>query len=175
MSKISMILENIQNKYNYALLEESEVLGEKEVLKGRMLVNEATMTIRKALLEENMVGQIKDALKASWEAQIIEEMTQGQKIGLGAAGAGLAGAGAAAALKGDEIARGFAAPHAYPEATPAVAVGKMAGSAAESVGDAANYVKDAAGNVYDAAGNMISRGVDSVKSMVGSQAETAAQ
>ena len=86
--KLDLILENVRNKYNFALLEESETLGEKEVLKGKILVNEATMNIRKYLIEEGIMDSVKSGLQNSWQAIANNK----GKIAAGLGGAALAGA-----------------------------------------------------------------------------------
>jgi len=72
--KLDLILENIRNKYTLGLLEESTVSGldEKSVLQGKIMINEATMTLRGILLEEGVMAGVKGALANDF-AKIIEE------------------------------------------------------------------------------------------------------
>lgn len=70
--KLDLILENVRNKYNLGLLEES-TLSELEVLKGRIMINESTMNIRKMLVEEGTIDTIKSFLEESWSYELYEE------------------------------------------------------------------------------------------------------
>jgi len=75
--KLDLILENIRSKYSLGLLEESSgEISEKELLKGKLLINESTMAIRKMLVEENGLQNVKNGLKNHW----------GKIAGVGAAG-----------------------------------------------------------------------------------------
>ena len=59
--KLDLILENVRNKYNLGLLEESTT--EEELLKGKILINEATMNIRKILVENGLISDTKVILE----------------------------------------------------------------------------------------------------------------
>lgn len=74
--KLDLILENVRNQYTLSLLEESTTHGvdEKEVLMGKMLINESTMMIRKMLVEEGVMEDVKMLLENTF-AQIIEEFS----------------------------------------------------------------------------------------------------
>jgi len=69
--KLDLILENVRNKYTMGLLEESS--SEKETLQGKIILHEATMSIRNMLIEEGTMQQVKDNLEEAWTAQMIEE------------------------------------------------------------------------------------------------------
>ena len=72
--KIDLILENIRNQYTLGLIEESTIEGldEKIVLKGKMLINESTMELRKMLIQEGVMNDVRSMLHNSF-ARIIEE------------------------------------------------------------------------------------------------------
>ena len=75
MQKIDLILENIRNQYTYNLLEESDTvtpLSEREVLKGKMFINESTAMIRKMLIEEGVIAGVRQSLSYDF-AGIIQE------------------------------------------------------------------------------------------------------
>ena len=74
--KIDLILENIRNQYTLGLLEESTVAGldEKTVIKGKMLINESTMELRKMLIQEGVLADVR-AMLADGFARVIEEAT----------------------------------------------------------------------------------------------------
>ena len=74
MMKLDLILENVRNGYTLNLLEESSIHGvdEREVIKGKMLINESTMMVRKILVEEGLMQDVKVLLENTF-AQIIEE------------------------------------------------------------------------------------------------------
>ena len=66
--KLDLVLENTRIKYSLGLLEEG--VSEKEQLQGKVLINEATMTIRKILVENGLIQDTKTIL----EAAFIEEV-----------------------------------------------------------------------------------------------------
>jgi len=68
--KIHLILENIRNKYRLGLLEESENFSEKEILESKILLTEATMSIRHYLVEEGTIEAVKSNLKEAFEEAI---------------------------------------------------------------------------------------------------------
>ena len=72
--KLDLILENVRNSYTLNLLEESSTHGvdEREVIKGKMLINESTMMVRRILVEEGLMQNVKVLLENTF-AQIIEE------------------------------------------------------------------------------------------------------
>lgn len=72
--KLDLILENVRNSYTLNLLEESSTHGvdEREVIKGKMLINESTMMVRRILVEEGLMQDVKVLLENTF-AQIIEE------------------------------------------------------------------------------------------------------
>lgn len=72
--KLDLILENVRNSYTLNLLEESSTHGvdEREVIKGKMLINESTMMVRRILVEEGVMQNVKALLENTF-AQIIEE------------------------------------------------------------------------------------------------------
>lgn len=74
--KLDLILENVRNSYTLNLLEESTAqgIGEKEVLMGKMLINESTMMVRRILVEEGVMEDVKLVLENTF-AQIIEEFS----------------------------------------------------------------------------------------------------
>ncbi len=61
--KLDLILENTRNKYSLGLLEESEGLSERDLLAGKIMINESTMTIRKMLVEEGTMQAVKGLLQ----------------------------------------------------------------------------------------------------------------
>jgi hypothetical protein len=69
--KLDLILENQRSKYTLGLLEESS-LTEKEVLKGKMLINEATMNLR-AVLVGGVLADAREVLTEAWTSAILEE------------------------------------------------------------------------------------------------------
>ena len=71
--KLDLILENVKNKYSLGLLEEGENLSEKEVLKGKILINESIASIRKMLIQENILASAKLALQENWEYALYQE------------------------------------------------------------------------------------------------------
>lgn len=70
--KLDLILENTRNKYSLGLLEESSNLSEKDILQGRIMINEATMCIRSMLVEEGTIEGVKSLLQESWEDILIQ-------------------------------------------------------------------------------------------------------
>lgn len=111
--KLDLILENVRNKYSLGLLEESSELSEKQLLQGKILINESTMAIRSMLVEEGTIETVKGSLEEAWTDAVIqagqaipevaeEEPTVGDGLARGAAtvaGAGLVGYGTAKALQ----------------------------------------------------------------------------
>ena len=71
--KLDLVLENTRNRYNLGLLEESEGMSEKEVLKGKILINESTMKIRKMLVEDGTMSAVQQVLEEAWSQQLIQE------------------------------------------------------------------------------------------------------
>jgi len=71
MLKLDMILENVRNQYTLGLLEES-TLSEKDVLQGKMLINESTMGIRKILVDEKVIEETRSMLQETWEQELFE-------------------------------------------------------------------------------------------------------
>jgi len=65
--KLDLILENVRNKYNLGLLEESEGMSEKDLLKGKIMITEATMDIRKMLVEEGTIVAVQSLLQEDWQ------------------------------------------------------------------------------------------------------------
>ena len=68
--KLDLVLENTRNRYSLGLLEESEGMSEKEVLKGKILINESTMQIRKMLVEEGVMAQVQSLLQEGWGQRV---------------------------------------------------------------------------------------------------------
>ena len=64
--KLDLILENIRNRYSLGLLEESEGMSEKDVLRGKIMINEATMSIRNMLVEEGTIAAVHQVLQEDW-------------------------------------------------------------------------------------------------------------
>ena len=71
MLKLDMILENVRNQYTLGLLEES-TLSEKDVLQGKMMINESTMSIRKILVDEKVIEETRSMLQEAWEQELFE-------------------------------------------------------------------------------------------------------
>jgi len=71
--KLDLILENIRNRYSLGLLEESEGMSEKDLLKGKILINESTMAIRSMLVEEGVIAGVQRNLEEAWSAALIQE------------------------------------------------------------------------------------------------------
>jgi len=71
--KLDLILENVRNKYSLGLLEESANISEKELLQGKILINESTMYIRNLLVEEGVMNTVKQNLEEAWTAALIQE------------------------------------------------------------------------------------------------------
>lgn len=90
--KLDLILENVRMKYSLGLLEESEGLSEKDILKGKILINESTMTIRKMLVEEGVMLDVRNLLQENWARNLAG--------GAAAIGAGVGGKMAYDAGKG---------------------------------------------------------------------------
>ena len=59
--KLDLVLENVRNIYGLGLLEEN--VSEKETLKGKILINEATMTVRQMLVENGLMEDTKVILE----------------------------------------------------------------------------------------------------------------
>ena len=76
--KLDLILENIRNKYSLGLLEESENLTEKEMLQGKIIINESTMKIRSMLVEEGTINGVHQVLQEAWSIALIEESEKGK-------------------------------------------------------------------------------------------------
>ena len=72
--KLDLILENIRNSYTLNLLEESSAtdVSEREVLKGKKLINESTMMLRKMLIQEGVMEDVKAVIGSQFKS-IIEE------------------------------------------------------------------------------------------------------
>jgi hypothetical protein len=85
--QLDLILENVRNKYNMSLLEEGTNLSERDLLKGKMMINETTMNIRKMLITEGAVEQVKMMLQENWQQHLANNK------GRYAAGAGAVAAG----------------------------------------------------------------------------------
>ena len=71
--KLDLILENVRNKYNLGLLEESEGLDEKQLLEGKILITESTMAIRSMLVEEGTLTAAREILEEAWVDALLEE------------------------------------------------------------------------------------------------------
>ncbi len=65
MTKIDLILENIRDEYLINLLEEGET-SELETLKTKKFLNENLGRIRKMLVEEGAVENIREHLSENW-------------------------------------------------------------------------------------------------------------
>jgi len=74
--KLDLILENIRNKYNLGLLEESDSMSEKDLLSGKILINESTMNIRKMLVEGNLMENVKDILEEAWTYTVTDSLLE---------------------------------------------------------------------------------------------------
>ncbi len=70
--KLDLILENVRNNYSLGLLEESESLSEKELLQGKILINESTMAIRSMLVEEGTIRAVQDVLEEAWSDAVLD-------------------------------------------------------------------------------------------------------
>jgi hypothetical protein len=72
--KFDLILENIRNSYTLNLLEESSAsdVSEMELLKGKKLINESTMMLRRILIQEGVMEDVKAVIGAQFRS-IIEE------------------------------------------------------------------------------------------------------
>lgn len=72
--KLDLILENIRNSYTLNLLEESSAtnVSEVEVLKGKKLINESTMMLRKILIQEGVMEDVKAVISSRFRS-ILEE------------------------------------------------------------------------------------------------------
>lgn len=70
--KLDLILENVRNRYNLGLLEESEGLDEKTLLQGKILINESTMAIRSMLVEEGTIVSVQNILEEAWTDAVID-------------------------------------------------------------------------------------------------------
>lgn len=72
--KLDLILENIRNSYTLNLLEESSAsdVSEIEVLKGKKLINESTMMLRRILIQEGVMEDVKAVISSQFR-NIIEE------------------------------------------------------------------------------------------------------
>jgi hypothetical protein len=99
--KLDLILENVRNKYNLGLLEESEGMSERDLLKGKIMITEATMDIRKMLVEEGTIVAVQSLLQENWEDALagaqaaVAPEEEGMGAGTVAAGLGALGVGAA--------------------------------------------------------------------------------
>ena len=72
--KLDLILENIRNTATLNLLEESSAINadEKEVLKGKIFINESTVMLRGLLIEENVMETVKAVVHQNY-ADLFEE------------------------------------------------------------------------------------------------------
>lgn len=99
--KLDLILENVRNKYSLGLLEESEGLDEKQVLQGKILINESTMAIRDMLVENGVLDSVKTYLEEAWTdavMQAADDTYEGAADFVGRVGDGFSGAAKGAAL-----------------------------------------------------------------------------
>ncbi len=71
--KLDLILENIRSRYSLGLLEESAGMSERDLLKGKLMINESTMAIRSMLVEEGTIAAVKSNLEEAWSAALIQE------------------------------------------------------------------------------------------------------
>lgn len=76
--KLDLILENVRNKYTMGLLQESE-LPEKELLQGKILINESTMHIRKMLIDDRLMESTQAILEEAFTNIIEESLTEAQR------------------------------------------------------------------------------------------------
>jgi len=81
--KLDLILENVRNRYSLGLLEEAEGMSEKDLLKGKIMINESTMQIRKMLVEEGVMQGVRDLLEEGWGQRLVGA---GALAGVGAGG-----------------------------------------------------------------------------------------
>ena len=70
--KLDLILENIRMQYSLGLLEESESMSEKELLKGKILINESVMNIRSMLVEEGTIQAVQNVLEEAWTDAVMQ-------------------------------------------------------------------------------------------------------
>ncbi len=70
--KLDLILENVRNQYSLSLLEESENFSEKEILESKILLNEATMSIKHMLVEEGVIQAVQQNLEEAWVDKLIQ-------------------------------------------------------------------------------------------------------
>ncbi len=80
MTKIDLILENVRDEYLINLLEEGET-SELETLKTKKFLTENLGRIRKMLIEEGAVDNIKKHLQENWgrylnNLEIVQETTE---------------------------------------------------------------------------------------------------
>jgi len=75
--KLDLVLENTRNKYSLGLLEENEGISEQDVLKGKIMINESTMNIRKLLVEGGVMDSVKVILQESYTNFLLEESAKG--------------------------------------------------------------------------------------------------
>ena len=68
--KLDLILENTRMAYSMGLLEEAEGMTEKEILGGKIMINESIMDIRNLLVEEGVMEGAKSMLEEAWTAEL---------------------------------------------------------------------------------------------------------
>ena len=71
--KIDLILENIRDQYSLEILEESEVFTESEILKGKILINESTMMIRKMLVDDGILESTRNYMGQLFTEALMQE------------------------------------------------------------------------------------------------------
>lgn len=163
--KLDLILESIRDEYMIQVLEEGEVT-ELESLKTKRFLNESIKAVRGMLVEEGIMGSVKNHLANNWKkyaagaatAAAVGNPYSQDAINTAAhsaaadpAGYGQSVVDGGQALAGDAAqaiqgAAGQAATAAQPYVDQA---GQMAGQAADRVSDLAGQAKAAATNFYD--------------------------
>lgn len=112
--KLDLILENVRNRYSLGLLEESSELSEKQLLQGKILINESTMAIRTMLVENGAMSAVHNYLEEAWTDAVLQaadDTYEGAAEGVDKVAGGAQGLGHGLAMTGGMTA-------AYPTGVP---------------------------------------------------------
>ena len=73
LSKLDLILENIRNKYNLEMLEETTLgLTEKDILSGKILINESTMLVQDMLVNQGILSETRQLMGQLFQEALVQ-------------------------------------------------------------------------------------------------------
>ena len=73
LSKLDLILENIRNKYNLEMLEETTLgLTEKDILSGKILINESTMLVQDMLVNQGILSETRQLIGQLFQEALVQ-------------------------------------------------------------------------------------------------------